>query len=166
MKKFTLPLLLAFLSLAMTLMAAWPTADEVRKTNGSMLGYDQASATWRPVAIGTNGALPIEGVITIGTATINPEAPPATNVQATYAAAPVPTAVPSLANRWSFSIFNPSETMTVWASLDGAVASATPAPPSIPIPPLGWISMKLDAAKVLSLAASVTTNVTVYQDGF
>ena len=166
MKKFTLPLLLAFLSITLAALATWPEAGKIRLTNGSMLGYDQASATWRPVAIGTNGALPIEGVITIGTATINPEAPPTTNVQATYAAAPAPIAVPSLANRWSFSIFNPSETMTVWASLDGAVASATPAPPSIPIPPLGWISMKLDAAKVLSLAASVTTNVTVYQDGF
>ena len=166
MKKFTLPLLLAFISLALTAFATWPTADEVRKTNGSMMGYDSASATWRPVAIGTNGALPVGFSTTLGTATFDPATQPTKNVQATYAAAPVPIAVPSLANRWSFSIFNPSETMTVWASLDGAVASATPAPPSIPIPPLGWISMKLDAAKVLSLAASVSTNVTVYQDGF
>ena len=76
MKKFALPLILAFIAVTLTVFADWPEAGKVRLTNGSMLGYDQASATWRPIAVGTNGALPIEGTVTIGTATVNPDTPP------------------------------------------------------------------------------------------
>jgi hypothetical protein len=79
MKRYALPLALAFISVAFAAFAAWPEAGKIRLTNGSMLGYDQASATWRPIAVGTNGAIPIEGTVTIGTATVNPDTPPTAN---------------------------------------------------------------------------------------
>ena len=165
MKKFTLPLLLAFLSITLAALATWPEAGKIRLTNGSMLGYDQASATWRPVAIGTNGALPIEFSSTIGTATIDPNTPPTTNLMTSVSVTSSAANVTSIVNRKSISVFNTSTTDTCWASLDAAVASAA-VNASIPIPPLGYITTELTAAKVLSLVASVSLTAVVYQDGY
>ena len=165
MKKFTLPLILAFFSITLAALATWPEAGKIRLTNGSMLGYDQASATWRPVAIGTNGALSIESSSTIGTATIDPNTPPTTNLMTSVSVTSSAANVTSIVNRKSISVFNTSTTDTCWASLDAAVASAA-VNASIPIPPLGYITTELASAKVLSLVASVSLTAVVYQDGY
>lgn len=158
-------LILAFLSITLAALATWPEAGKIRLTNGSMLGYDQASATWRPVAIGTNGALPIEFSSTIGTATIDPNTPPTTNLMTSVSVTSSAANVVSIVNRKSISVFNTSTTDICWASLDAGTASAA-VNASIPIPPLGYITTELAAAKVLSLVASVSLTAVVYQDGY
>ena len=165
MKKFALPLILAFIAVTLTVFADWPEAGKVRLTNGSMLGYDQASATWRPIAVGTNGALPIEGTVTIGTATVNPDTPPTANSMTAVSVTASAANVASLANRKSVSIFNTSTTDTCWASLDATAASATVST-SIPIPPMGYLTTELDSAKTVSLVASAALTAVVYQDGY
>ena len=165
MKKFTLPLILAFLSITLTALATWPEAGKIRLTNGSMLGYDQASATWRPVAIGTNGALPIEFSSTIGTATIDPNTPPTTNLMTSVSVTNTAANVTSMTNRKSVSIFNCSTSEWCWASLDASTASAT-VNASIPIPPMGYITTELASSKLISLIASTSLTAVVYQDGY
>lgn len=165
MKRYALPLALAFISVAFAAFAAWPEAGKIRLTNGSMLGYDQASATWRPIAVGTNGAIPIEGTVTIGTATVNPDIPPTANSMTAVSVTASAANVASLANRKSVSVFNTSTTDTCWVSLDATAASATVST-SIPIPPMGYLTTELASAKTVSLVASAALTAVVYQDGY
>jgi hypothetical protein len=165
MKRYALPLALAFISVAFAAFAAWPEAGKIRLTNGSMLGYDQASATWRPIAVGTNGAIPIEGTVTIGTATVNPDTPPTANSMTAVSVTASAANVASLVNRKSVSVFNTSTTDTCWVSLDATAASATVST-SIPIPPMGYLTTELASAKTVSLVASAALTAVVYQDGY
>jgi hypothetical protein len=69
MRKLTTILL--FVSIAMTVFA-WPTSEQVRKGTGAISGYDNASGTWRPVAINQDtGALITDAEVNIGSVTVD-----------------------------------------------------------------------------------------------
>jgi len=160
-----LTLTLFFVALVMA-ASGWPSSDQILNFQGATHGWDDTNGVWRPFAVNGDGKMVTDAAISIGSVTVDPAAPPTSTSQQVLAAAPVPGAVTPLANRKSISIFNPSTTMTVWARLDGNVASAAAEPPSIPIPPLGFISTELDSSIGVGVAASVSTLVTVYQDGY
>ena len=115
--------------------------------------------------VGATHPMPVMSSSTIGTATIDPNTPPKTNLMTSVSVTTAAANVASLVNRKSISVFNTSTTDTCWASLDAAVASAA-VNASIPIPPLGYITTELASAKVLSLVASVSLTAVVYQDGY
>jgi len=72
MRKLTLThvLVLFLISVAMTVFA-WPTSDQVRKGTGAISGWDNASATWRPIAVDQDtGALITDAEVTIGNITM------------------------------------------------------------------------------------------------
>jgi len=118
-------LLLTFLFLSPQLFAAWPPYDQITTPFGAILGYDSASATWRPIAVSGEGKMVSGSVTTIGTATVSAGAPPSTNLQANISAAPVAINVTNLVNRRSITLTNTSETLIVKASLDAVAASAS-----------------------------------------
>lgn len=163
MKKLAFTLF--FVALVMA-ASGWPSSDQILNFQGATHGWDDTNGVWRPFAVNGDGKMVTDAAISIGSVTVDPAAPPTSTSQQVLVAAPVPVAVTPLANRKSISIFNPSTTMTAWARLDGNVASAAAEPPSIPIPPLGFISTELDSSIGVGVAASVSTLVTVYQDGY
>ena len=51
---------------------AWPIAKQIEVRPGSMLGWDNASATWRPVRIDpTTGDLGVDAEVSIGSITVD-----------------------------------------------------------------------------------------------
>ncbi len=54
-KSFVLSIVLIFLSVAMAF--AWPNGKSMPRPSGANLGWDNASATWRPLAVVGSGAL-------------------------------------------------------------------------------------------------------------
>lgn len=65
MKRFLLVLILTLVSTAS--FAVWPNAKNIEVRPGSMLGWDNASATWRPVRIDPlTGNLGVDAEVTIG----------------------------------------------------------------------------------------------------
>ena len=162
MKKLALAL---FLLSSVMAFADWPEYKRIPNPPGANHGWDAASGTWRPLAVTGDGKMVIDSAISIGSITVDPSTPPTANLTSVVAVTPTAANVASLANRKSLAIFNHSLTATLWASLDSATASAT-VNASIPIPPLGFISTELDAAKIIGLVASEAINATVYQDGY
>lgn len=162
MKK--LLLLVLFLSVAMGGFAAWPQFNQIPNPPGANHGWDVASGTWRPFAVGANGVQKTDTVVTIGTATISVGAPPATNSQISVAAANVPISFTNLANRRKLLLINTSDTNDIRTSLDSAVASASISF-GLTIPPRGSLSVDLPSTKSVSIWASATVMVDVYQEG-
>jgi hypothetical protein len=69
MKRFLLVLILTLVSTAS--FAVWPNAKNIEVRPGSMLGWDNASATWRPVKIDQDtGEIGVTAEMTIGSITV------------------------------------------------------------------------------------------------
>jgi hypothetical protein len=69
MKRFLLVLVLTLVSTAS--FAVWPNAKNIEVRPGSMLGWDNASATWRPVKIDQDtGEIGVTAEMTIGSITV------------------------------------------------------------------------------------------------
>lgn len=161
MKRFLLAL---FVLSTTALSAAWPPYDTILRPNGAMLGYDAASATWRPIAVSGDGKMVSDSVVTIGTATVNAQAPATTNLQLTVAAAPVPIQLTNLANRRSLTLVNTDPTNFIRVSFNSAVASAS-ASFGTTIYPYGAITLQLPSTKYVSIWATATVNVDTLQLG-
>jgi len=74
--KRLLTLILVLISVA---SFAWPNAKQIEVRPGSMLGWDNASATWRPLAVGPDtGALVTDAEVTIGSITMETTIVPVT----------------------------------------------------------------------------------------
>lgn len=159
-----LALTLLFVVLAMTVFG-WPESSQILNFQGATHGWDNTNGVWRPIAVNGDGKMVTDAAVTIGSVTVDPAAPPTSNLQTLVNVTTSSANVTSLANRKSFAIFNHSTTETLWASLDASTASAT-VNASIPIPPLGYISDELDSAKIIALVASTTFKATVYQAGY
>ena len=145
---------------------AWPIAKQIEVRPGSMLGWDNASATWRPVAVNPEtGQLDVSSTVTIGSVTVDPAAPPDKNSTSIISATASAQSVASLANRKSVAFINQSASVMGWISLDSAVASAAVGI-GIPLPPYGFFSTELDSAKIVGVAADGVASITVYQDGY
>lgn len=144
---------------------AWPIAKQIEVRPGSMLGWDNASATWRPIAVVNDGALSINGQVSIGSATVEVGAPPTANSTVVLSATSAAQSVTSLANRKNVAFINHSPSVMCWVSMDSAVASAAVGI-GIPLPPYGFFSTELDATKVVGVAADGVASITVYQDGY
>jgi hypothetical protein len=114
--------------------------------------------------VGSSNPLPTSGVVTIGTATINVGAPPTENSMDVVSVTAAAQNVASLVNRRTVNVFNTSDTVTAWISLDSVAASAT-VDAGIPVFPRGFIGVELDSVKVLSIVASSAITCVVYQDG-
>jgi hypothetical protein len=70
MKRFLLVLILTLVSTAS--FAVWPNAKNIEVRPGSMLGWDNASATWRPVKIDQDtGEIGVTAEMTIGSITVD-----------------------------------------------------------------------------------------------
>ena len=162
MNKLTLTLF--FIALAMTVFG-WPESSQILNFQGATHGWDDANGVWRPIAVNGDGKMVTDAAITIGSVTVDPAAPPTSNLQTLVNVTSVSANVTSLVNRKSFAIFNHSTTETLWASLDATTASAT-VNASIPIPPMAYISDELDSAKLIALVASSAIKATVYQAGY
>jgi hypothetical protein len=162
MNRLTLTLL--FVVLAMTVFG-WPSSDQILNFQGATHGWDNTNGVWRPIAVNGDGKMVTDAAVTIGSVTVDPAAPPTSNLQTLVNVTTSSANVTSLANRKSFAIFNHSTTETLWASLDASTASAA-VNITIPIPPLGYISDDLAATKVIALVASATLKATVYQAGY
>lgn len=132
-----------------------------------LIYYQDSSATdsLRMIPVSSITPLPINGVVSIGSATIEAGQPPTENLINVVDVSAVATDVASLANRKSINFFNHSTTETIWLSLDSAVASAAVGV-GIPIFPYGFISAELDSVKVASVVASAACKLSVYQDGY
>jgi len=161
MKKF---FVILFLLTAVASSAAWPPYGEITAPPGSNFGYDPITAQWYPFAVGTNGVQKTDTVVTIGTATISVGAPPSTNSQTSVAAANVPISFTNLVNRRKLLLINTSDTNDIRTSLDSAVASASISF-GLTIPPRGSLSVDLPSTKSVSIWASATVMVDVYQEG-
>jgi hypothetical protein len=69
MKRYLLTMILALISVA--ICAAWPNAKNIEVRPGSMLGWDNASATWRPVKIDQDtGEIGVAAEVNIGSITV------------------------------------------------------------------------------------------------
>jgi hypothetical protein len=164
MKRFLLVLILTLVSTAS--FAVWPNAKNIEVRPGSMLGWDNASATWRPVAVNpVTGQLDVSSTVSIGSVTVDPAAPPDKNSTSIVSATASAQSVASLANRKSVAFINQSASVMGWISLDSAVASAAVGI-GIPLPPYGFFSTELDSAKIVGVAADGVASITVYQDGY
>jgi len=124
-----------------------------------------ATTTLRMIPVSNLTPLPIVGVVSIGSATIEAGQPPTDNLMDIVSVTATASDVASLANRKSINVFNFSATETVWISLDSAVASATVGA-SIPIFPYGYVGVELDSSKVLSIVSATAVSAAVYQDGY
>ena len=124
-----------------------------------------ATETLRMIPVSDITPLPINGVVNIGSATIEAGSPPFANITEVIAVSAVATSVASLANRRAVTIINHSPTGVVWASLDSAVASAAVGV-GVPIFPYRNFSTELASGKIVGLIASTSFNATVYQDGY
>ena len=124
-----------------------------------------ATETLRMIPVSDITPLPINGVVSIGSATIEAGSPPSANITEVIAVSAVATSVASLANRRAVTIINHSPTGVVWASMDSSVASAAVGV-GVPIFPYGNFSTELASAKIVGLIASTSFNATVYQDGY
>lgn len=162
MKKFFTVLM--FVALAMTVFG-WPESGQIQNFQGATHGWDNTNGVWRPIAVNGDGKMVTDAAVTIGSVTVDPAAPPTSNLQTLVNVTLVSANVTSLVNRKSFAIFNHSTTETLWASLDATTASAT-VNASIPIPPMAYISDELDSAKLIALVASSAIKATVYQAGY
>lgn len=162
MKKFFTVLM--FVALAMTVFG-WPDSGQIQNFQGATHGWDNTNGVWRPIAVNGDGKMVTDAAVTIGSVTVDPVAPPTSNLQTLVNVTSVSANVTSLVNRKSFAIFNHSTTETLWASLDATTASAT-VNASIPIPPMAYISDELDSAKLIALVASSAIKATVYQAGY
>ena len=168
MRKLTLThvLVLFLISVAMTVFA-WPTSDQVRKVPGSIHGWNATISNWQPLAVTGDGELSVDAAVTvtIGTATVSAGAPPTTNRTDILSATSVSQSVTSLANRDTISVINHSGTVTLWVSMDSAVASAAVGV-GVPVFPYGAFGDRLDAAKIVSVVADGTASATIYQTGY
>ena len=162
MNKLTLTLF--FIALTLTVFG-WPSSDQILNFQGATHGWDNTNGVWRPIAVNGDGKMVTDSAVTIGSVTVDPAAPPTSNLQTLVNVTSVSANVTSLVNRKSFAIFNHSTTETLWASLDATTASAT-VDASIPIPPMAYISDELDSAKLIALVASSAIKATVYQAGY
>jgi hypothetical protein len=162
MNRLTLTLLFVVLA---TTVFAWPESSQILNFQGATHGWDNTNGVWRPIAVNGDGKMVTDAAVTIGSVTVDPAAPPTSNLQTLVNVTTSSANVTSLANRKSFAIFNHSTTETLWASLDASTASAA-VNITIPIPPLGYISDELAATKVIALVASTTFKATVYQAGY
>lgn len=163
MKRFTL---FVFLILVLA-SAAWtyPQQPGFPTPTGGISGWDDTNKVWRPAAIGATGTLRVESTVTIGTATVTVGAPPTTNSHTSVSVTSTAQDVASLANRRNVLIVNTDDSGVAWVYFDSTTASATTAPPSIPVYPHGWIERELTADKVISIVSSTTAAVVVYQEG-
>ena len=150
-KSFLLSFLLIATSVAASAQVPSPSTPQILLDDGNI--------------VGATHPMPVTSSATIGTATIDPNTPPTTNLMTSVSVTNTAANVTSIVNRKSISVFNTSTTDICWASLDAGTASAT-VNASIPIPPLGYITTELASAKVLSLVASVSLTAVVYQDGY
>ena len=124
-----------------------------------------ATETLRMIPVSDITPLPINGVVNIGSATIEAGSPPSANSTIVVSVTAIATDVASLANRRALSIINHSPTGTIWASMDSSVASASVGA-GVPIFPYGNFSTELASGKIVGLIASTSFNATVYQDGY
>lgn len=133
----------------------------------NLIYYQDSAATdtLRMIPVSSLSPLPIVGVVSIGSATIEAGQPPTENLMSIVSVTATAADVASLVNRKSINVFNFSATETVWISLDSAVASATVGA-SIPIFPYGYVGVELDSSKVLSIVSATPLSAAVYQDGY
>ena len=124
-----------------------------------------ATETLRMIPVSDITPLPINGVVNIGSATIEAGSPPSANITEVIAVSAVATDVASLANRRAITIINHSPTETIWVSMDSSVAPASVGT-GVPIFPYGNFSTELASGKIVGLIASTSFNATVYQDGY
>lgn len=150
-KSFLFSVLLIAVSIAAFAQVPSPSTPQILLEDGNV--------------VGATHPMPVISSATIGTATVDPNTPPTTNLMTSVSVTSSAANVTSIVNRKSISVFNTSTTDTCWASLDAGTASAA-VNASIPIPPLGYITTELASAKVLSLVASVSLTAVVYQDGY
>lgn len=155
-KFLTLFLVLISLSVAY----GWPKSKEVPTVPGAIHGWDNASATWRPVAIN-----PADGKLVTDTSVTFSPTPPSVNSTSVANVSSTVTQVTALSNRNSISLFNHSATETVWVSLDN---DTTPAAieTGVPLRPYGMLSVQLAPAFNVGLISATPVKVTVYQDGY
>jgi hypothetical protein len=125
-----------------------------------------ATETLRMIPVSDITPLPINGVVNIGSATIEAGSPPTENIIVAVSVSAVATDVASIANRKSINFFNNDSAKTAWISLDSTTASATVQGACIPLPPYGFVGVELDSVKVAGLIASEAMTVYVYQDGY
>jgi hypothetical protein len=132
-----------------------------------LIYYQDHTATdsLRIVPVSGLTPLPINGVVSIGSATIEAGQPPTANLMNVVSVTTSPADVASLVNRKSINVFNTSPTETLWASFDSSTASAAVSA-SIPVPPMGFVGVELDSLKVLSLVGGAAITAIVYQDGY
>lgn len=124
-----------------------------------------ATESLRVIPVSELRPLPINGVVSIGSATIEVGQPPTENLMTVVSVTTSPANVTSIVNRKSVNVFNPSSTETLWVSLDATTASAT-VDASIPVFPYGFLGAELDSAKVISLVGGAAFTAVVYQDGY
>ena len=124
----------------------------------NLIYYQDSTATdsLKMIPVSDLNPLPTSGVFTADI--------PDSNLTTAVSVTSVATNVASLADRKSVNFFSTSETKYAWITLDTSTASATVLT-SIPLPPLGFIGVDLDSAKVVGLVASEAMTVIVYQDG-
>lgn len=148
-------LLTLFLVLVSVALCAWPDAKHISVPNGANLGWDSASATWRPIAVTGDGLMQSNTAISFTV----PDANSTTAVSVTATAANVA----SLANRKSFTVVNTSATETLWVSLDSVTASAA-VNVGLPIYPYGFKSDELAPGKIIGLYSATPLTAIVYQN--
>jgi hypothetical protein len=124
---------------------------------------DDTTGYTKPVS--ANNPLPTTALVTVGSVTVDPAAPVSENITTIVSATAVAQSVASLANRKTVTFINQSGTVTGWASLDSAAASAAVGI-GVPLPPYGFFSTELDASKIVGVAADGVASITVYQDGY
>ena len=160
----TLTFVLLFLTV-LTFAFGWPNSDQIQNMPGANHGFNSATGVWQPIGVSGDGKLVTDASVTVGSVTVNPGTPPTSNQTDVVSVTSTAADITALSNRNSVSIFNHSDTNTVWVSFDSDTASATVSA-CVPVHPYGMVSVKLDSSKNVGLVASVTTDVTVYQDGF
>ena len=134
----------------------------------NLIYYQDSTATdtLRMIPVSPITPLPINGVVNIGSATIEAGSPPTKNITVAVSVSAVATDVASIANRKSINFFNNDPAKTAWISLDSTTAPATVQGACIPLPPYGFVGVELDSVKVAGLIASEAMTVYVYQDGY
>jgi hypothetical protein len=154
MKKYVI------LSVLLLMVVAVAFADGVPQPATPRLMIDAAGTL-----VSSTNPLPTTALVTVGSVTVDPAAPVSENITTIVSATAVAQSVASLANRKTVTFINQSGTVTGWASLDSAAASAAVGI-GVPLPPYGFFSTELDASKIVGVAADGVASITVYQDGY
>ena len=158
-----LALWLFLISVVVTAAYGWPTYQQIVVPGGAMLGWDNASSTWRPMQITDEGKLVTDAAITVGSITVTAGEVPDSFLNTETIVVTTPAVITAVANRQTFSTWN-NGTCTMY--LEVGVATPTSGA-GVPIPPGGYISFDVADSEDVSVSCSAgSTNARSMQAGY